>query len=223
MTSSALVPVHDENSSNRIRDILQTTRYSIFDHGQGYRTYSYEFDLNDYLPEQIVVNLDKNGRLCIRASRSVCQKFKREYFLGGPSVETHLVRNTIDPHGRLRVDVAVQPRQVETLKTQNNILTFDLQGYRPKNVNIRINETGLLKITAQHHDNSLGSHVDREYYRQYQLPKSIRPDEVHARMDENRILTIQLPNRFENGKQNLAANHGRSSTHSTSSCCCNVM
>ncbi|CAF5157070.1 unnamed protein product, partial [Rotaria magnacalcarata] len=144
-------------------------------------------------PEQIDVLLDDNGTLRIRANRSPCREFRREYNLGGPNVETTLVRNTIDTHGRLRVDIDVRPRRYDLQTPNNNILTFDLQGYRPENVNVRINQNGLLKISGQHIDNSHGNNINREYYRQYQLPANVDPDKVRARMDQNQILTIELP------------------------------
>ena len=200
MATSTIIPVvYSQSSSERNRlnpaNISPSTRYSIQDHGQGYRTYSYEFDLVDYQPEQIVVVLDDYGTLRIRAARSPFHEFKREYNLGGSSVETTLVRNTIDNQGRLRVDIDVRPRRVDfsTNTNNSNVLRFDLQGYRPEHVTVRINRDGLLKIHGQHLDQSFDNHVNREYYRQYQLPTNINPDLVRARMDENQILTIELP------------------------------
>ncbi|CAF0848231.1 unnamed protein product [Rotaria sp. Silwood1] len=198
MASSTIIPiVYTQNALEKNRlgsPISSSNRYTVLDHGQGHRTYSYEFDLFDYEPEEITVLLDDNGTLRIRAHRPPCREFRREYNLGGPSVETTLVRNTIDTHGRLRVDIDVRPRRYD-LQTinNNNILTFDLQGYRPENVTVRINRNGLLKISGQHIDNTFGNHINREYYRQYQLPSNIDPDKVRARMDQNQILTIELP------------------------------
>ncbi|UJR25615.1 hypothetical protein I4U23_006967 [Adineta vaga] len=179
------------NDTNRF--LPSTNRYSIHDYGQGYRIYSYEFDLIGYEPEQITVLLDTNGRLRIRASRFLCQEFRREYNLGGPNLESKLIRNTIDSYGRLCVDVEVRPRQNNFSSYDNNILTFDLHGYRPKNITVRIDEHGLLKVTAQHTDDTIGHRVNKEYYRQHQLPKHINRDEIRARLDENQILTIELP------------------------------
>ena len=199
MASSVLIPFN--NNKNRILQLPKSSsdRYSIHDYGHGYRTYSYEFYLADYEPEQITVLLDDCGGLRIRAYRSPCQQFRREYDLGGPSVETKLVRNTIDMYGRLRIDVDVRPRRKNTslINTNNNhtdnVLTFDLQGYRPKNVTVRIDENGLLKVNAQHITDTSGHLVSREYYRQYQLPKSINPNQIRAKLNENHILTIELP------------------------------
>ncbi len=194
MTSSTFMPFINEENDFFQSSRFSSNRYSIHDYGQGYRTYSYEFDLIDYEPEQITVLLNKHGRLRIRAYRPCCHEFHREYNLGGPDVQTRLVRNTIDTRGRLRVDVDVYPRQYDLSPiNNNNILTFDLQGYRSKNVNIRINENGLLKISAQHTDETSGHQINREYYRQYQLPKHFNPDHIRARIDENQILTIELP------------------------------
>lgn len=197
MASSTIIPVvytQHPTEKCRLRSPPSSSHhYSIQDHGQGYRTYSYEFDLPDYEPEEITVLLDDNGTLRIRAHRPPCREFKREYNLGGPNVETTLVRNTIDSRGRLRVDIDVRPRRYDLHANTNDTFTFDLQGYRPENITVRINRHGLLKINAQHFDNTSGNHINREYYRQYQLPSNIDPDQVRARMDANQILTIELP------------------------------
>lgn len=196
MTSSALIPTSD--NKNYFRQSSSTYQYSIHDHGQGYRTYSFELNLKKYEPEQINVLIDKSGKLRIHAKRSVCHRFRRSYYLGGPSIEARLIRNTIDMHGRLRVDVEVRPRQHDSLsinhdKNHDRILTFDLRGYRPKNVTVRVDDNGLLKVYAQHNDDTTEHGVSKEYYRQYQLPKTINPDHIRARLDENQILTIRLP------------------------------
>ncbi|CAF1028884.1 unnamed protein product [Adineta steineri] len=194
MASSTIIPVvYTQHSSNKNHIRSPSHNYSIQDHGKGCRTYSYEFDLLDYEPEQITVILDDYGTLRIRAHRPPCREFKREYNLGGPDVETTIVRNTIDNRGLLRVDIEVRPRRHDLQTNNNDILTFDLQGYKPEHVTVRINRNGLLKINGQHIDNTFGNHINREYYRQYQLPSNIDPDQVHARMDANQILTIQLP------------------------------
>jgi len=193
MASSTIIPVVYTQHPSVKKHIDSPNHYSVQDHGQGYRTYSYEFDLYDYEPEQITVLLDDYGTLRIRASRPPCREFRREYNLGGSNVETTLVRNTIDTHGRLRVDIDVRPRRYDFQSINNNILTFDLQGYRPENVTVRINRNGLLKVNGQHLDNTIGNNINREYFRQYQLPSNINPDLVRARMDENQILTIELP------------------------------
>jgi HSP20 family molecular chaperone IbpA len=199
MASSTIIPVvYTQARSNKNHSgsaISPSKRYSIQDHGRGYRTYSYEFDLADYEAEQITVLLDDNGTLRIRAYRPPCREFRREYNLGGTDVEATLVRNTIDSRGRLRVDIDIRPRRddLQSVNNNNNTLTFDLQGYRPENVTVRINRHGLLKINGQYIDTALENHINREYYRQYQLPSNVNPDLVRARMDENQLLTIELP------------------------------
>lgn len=199
MASSTIIPVLYTQGAKEKNGFASSNpssnRYSVQDHGQGYRTYSYEFDLYDYETEEITVLLDDYGTLRVRAFRPPCREFKREYNLGGPSVETTLIRNTLDNHGRLRVDIDVRPRRfdAQSMNNNNNILTFDLQGYRPENVTVRINQHGLLKVSGQHVDNTIGNHINREYFRQYQLPSNIDPDQVRARMDGNQILTIELP------------------------------
>jgi len=230
MTSSTLIPLINEKSDFFQSSNYSSNRYSIHDYGQGYRTYTYEFDLIDYEPEQITVLLNKHGKLSIRAYRPFCHVFRREYNLGGPGVETRLVRNTIDAHGRLRVDVDVHPRPYNNSSINNkSILTFDLEGYRPKNITVLINENGLLKITAQEVDQKIGHRINREYYRQHQLPKDINPDQIRAKIDENQILTIELPQSLSSKKQSWQPYYEKNGSTDyrkrpyENSRCCNVM
>lgn len=237
MTSSTLIP-----SNNTKNYCLQSsTCYSLHDHGRGYRTYSYEFNLFGYEPEQITVLLDKYGKLSIRAYRSPCKRFRRDWYVGGPNLEARLVRNTIDMNGRLRIGVDVRPRQYDVSSITNNYntinnnsntnttLTFDLQGYPSKNVTVRVNESGLLKIHAQHTDDKTEHITKKEYYRQYQLPKHINANQIRARLDENQILTIQLteslarqnPSWQPYNETNYSLAHGKGPYGD--SCCCNVM
>jgi HSP20 family molecular chaperone IbpA len=137
-------------------------------------------------------------------------------------VETRLVRNTLDPQGRLRVDIDVQPRREDFVPTNTQILTFDLQGYQPKHVNIRVNEHGMLKITARHHDTSFEHHIDREYYRQHQLLKHVRPDQIRAKMDENQILTIELPQSLAKDKHGWVPYHEPTHPYAKT-CFCTLM
>ena len=217
-----MIPIGDEKRNQFHSTKSASNRYSIYDHGQGCRTYTYEFDLPEYEPEQITVLLDECGRLRIRAARTPCNDFRREYYLGGPNVETRLVRNTIDSYGRLRVDVDVRPRPDDIPASNNHILTFDLQGYRPKNVNVRLDEQGLLKISAQHSDDTFGNRINREYYRQYQLPRKTGPEQIRARMDENQILTIELPASLVKRKDSWVPYCEKSSSKA-GACSCNVM
>lgn len=197
MASSTIIPVdYTQRASEKCRlrsPPISSQNYSIQEHGQGHRTFSYEFDLPDYEPEEITVLLDDFGTLRIRAHRPPCREFKREYNLG-TDVEAKLVRNTLDNRGRLRVDIDVRPRRHDLQSPNtNDIYKFDLQGYRPENVTVRVNRHGILKINAQHFDNSAGNHINREYYQRVPLPSNINPDQVRARMDGNQILTIELP------------------------------
>ena len=195
MASSTIIPVVYTQHPSEKTASGSSNRYSVQDHGQGYRTYSYEFDLGDYEPEEITVLIDDYGTLRIRAHRPPCREFKREYNLGGANADITLARNTIDARGHLRVDVDVRPRRydLQTIQNTNSILTFDLQGYRPEDVTVRINRNGLLKINGRHIDNTVGNNINREYFREYQLPSNMNPDLVRARMNQDQILTIELP------------------------------
>lgn len=232
MAATTIIPVvYTQHPSEKTRlgspSNPSTSRYTVEDHGHGNRTYSYEFDLFDYEPEQIVVLLDELGTLRIRASRPPCYEFRREYNLGGPDLETTLTRNTIDPHGRLRVDIGVRPRQNQQAPATSNILRFDMSGYQPENIQVRVNRNSVLKIAAQHHENKFDNNVNREYFRQYQLPKNVDSKQVQAKMDENSILTIILPEnvRLNKGNRNeyLLPVYQRSYPPCGSCCCCNLM
>ena len=239
MASSTIIPVvytqqRSEKNLLASSNPSSSNRYSVQDHGHGYRTYSYEFDLYDYEPEQINVILDDYGTLRIRASRGPCREFRREYNLGGPNVETTLVRNTIDNQGHLRVEIDVRPRRSDLQRIQNNnILTFDLQGYRPEHITVRINRNGLLKVSGKHIDTAFENNINRQYYREYQLPSNIDPDQVRARIDENQILVIELPppssTSYYTNRDYWTPAYGRSyppfygTGPGGGYCCCNLM
>jgi len=196
MVSSTIIPVQYSGTTTKTLFPSQKSAknsYSVQDHGQGYRTYSYEYDLYDYEPEEITVLVDEYGTLRIRAYRPPCREFKCEYNLGGPNTETTLVRNTLDNHGRLRVDVDVRPKLNNTQSLTTPIITENLQGYSPENITVKLNHHGLLKISARHVDNTAGNRINRQFYRQYQLPSNIQPEQIRARFDNNQILTIDIP------------------------------
>jgi len=169
--------------------------YSVIEHGNGCRTIEYKFDLFDYEPEDILVLLDDFGTLKIRAQRSPYYEFKREYNLGA-NVDTKLIRNTLDSRGLLEIAIYVSPRRTGgpgDYDSSSSLISFDLNGYRPENVNVRVNNRGLLKVNAYHVDTAHGNRINREYFRQYQLPSNVNPDLVRAKMNEQQILTIELP------------------------------
>lgn len=72
-------------------------------------------------------------------------------------------------------------------------LTFDLTGYKPEDLNIKVIDNNVLKVHAVHIDNSRGNQIHREYTRQYILPDSVEPELLRARMSDDGTLTVELP------------------------------
>ena len=72
-------------------------------------------------------------------------------------------------------------------------LTFDLTGYKPEDLSIKVIDNNTLKIHAVHIDNTRGNQIHREYTRQYQLPDWVQPEYLRARMSENGTLTVEVP------------------------------
>jgi HSP20 family molecular chaperone IbpA len=81
-------------------------------------------------------------------------------------------------------------------------ITFDLNGYKPEDVNIKVTDN-TLKVHAVHIDNSRGNQIHREYSRSYILPEWVNPELLRARMSDNGTLTVEVPlpqvqpNKFE--------------------------
>lgn len=72
-------------------------------------------------------------------------------------------------------------------------LTFDLTGYKPEDLSIKVIDNNTLKVHAIHIDNSRGNQIHREYTRQYILPDGLQPEFLRARMSENGTLTVEVP------------------------------
>ena len=71
-------------------------------------------------------------------------------------------------------------------------ITFDLNGYKPEDVNIKVTDN-TLKVHAVHIDNSRGNQIHREYSRSYILPEWVNPELLRARMSDNGTLTVEVP------------------------------
>jgi HSP20 family molecular chaperone IbpA len=94
-------------------------------------------------------------------------------------------------------------------------LTFDLSGYKPDDVSVKVNDNVLkgkfifsnyLKfqskihifflfalVQAVHVDNTAGNHINREYMREYVLPDWVDVDNLRAKMSEDSTLTVEVP------------------------------
>ncbi|CAF0723337.1 unnamed protein product [Didymodactylos carnosus] len=214
MSSTTIIPVIYSKKTHPHRQQQSNDTYSVVDHGNGKKTINYRFNLQDYRPEDISVELD-DSTLRIKAIRphgdSYHSEFVREFNLG-TAVDTRLVRNVYDSDGYLNLEIVVSPRYIQQdyysggqtpiqyYQQQDgnlsspSVLTFDLKGYRPENVLVRVNQQGLLKISATHVDNTYGNRINREYFRPYQLPSSMNYDLIRAKMNnDDRILRIELP------------------------------
>jgi len=72
-------------------------------------------------------------------------------------------------------------------------LTFDLNGYKPEDLSIKVIDGNTLRVHAVHIDNTKGNQIHREYTRQYQLPDWVQPEYLRARMSDNGTLTVEIP------------------------------
>lgn len=72
-------------------------------------------------------------------------------------------------------------------------LTFDLTGYKPEDLSVKVIDNNTLKVHAVHIDNSRGNQIHREYTRQYILPEWVQPELLRARMSDDGTLTVEIP------------------------------
>jgi HSP20 family molecular chaperone IbpA len=98
-----------------------------------------------------------------------------------------------------------QQHQISSLNSNNNglidqsnngkelKLTFDLTGYKPEDLSIKVIDNNTLKVHAVHIDNTRGNQIHREYTRQYILPNWVQPELLRARMSDNGTLTVEIP------------------------------
>lgn len=72
-------------------------------------------------------------------------------------------------------------------------LTFDLTGYKPEDLSVKVIDNNTLKVHAVHIDNTRGNQIHREYTRQYILPDWVQPELLRARMSDDGTLTVEIP------------------------------
>ena len=85
-------------------------------------------------------------------------------------------------------------------KDKEFVLTTDLPGFDKKNVNIEIEERGVLRITAESKINKesndefyrIRERNNGSYYRRFDLPENVVIDEINAQF-KNGSLIIKLP------------------------------
>ncbi|CAF4548123.1 unnamed protein product, partial [Rotaria magnacalcarata] len=133
---------------------------------------------------------------------STQREFRREIGLPDGADPKNLT-NTLDNDGILTINIPVsdyRPPLTPTYQTQQfnlptNIntndssavadqqlkLTFDLSGYKPDDVCVKVNDN-VLKVQASHVENSGRNQTNREYMREYVLPDWVDVDNLRAKM-----------------------------------------
>lgn len=91
-----------------------------------------------------------------------------------------------------RSDALSNPAESFNLDDKELKITFDLSGYRPEDVNVKVTDH-TLKVNAVHIDNSKGNQIHREYSRSYILPEWVNVELLRARMSDSGTLTVEVP------------------------------
>jgi HSP20 family molecular chaperone IbpA len=193
--------------------------YSTNDRNDGAKNVSYKFNLSEFAPEDIAIQLS-DTMLKVTALKqerdgrgSTYREFRRE--IGLPDgAEAKNLTNTLSDDGILTIQIPVRdhrPPLTPTYQSQHfnlptNLsandsysvgdqqlkLTFDLSGYKPDDVSVKVNDN-VLKVQAVHVDNTAGNQINREYMREYVLPDWVDVDNLRAKMSEDSTLTVEVP------------------------------
>ncbi|CAF0956527.1 unnamed protein product [Didymodactylos carnosus] len=186
--------------------------YTISDRGDGTKTVSYKFNLGEFAPEDIAIQVNDTMLkiTAIREERDNHNSYFREFKREIDGAEAKKLTNTLGSDGILSIQIPVRDYRPPPTPIQSNQfnlgsendsyslgdqqlkLTFDLSGYKPEDVNVKVNEN-VLKVQAIHIDNTRGKQINREYVRQYVLPDSVDIDNLRAKMSEDSTLTVEVP------------------------------
>ncbi|CAF0864965.1 unnamed protein product [Rotaria sordida] len=215
-SASTLIGGNNNPSSGTFSTFTPKQNYSTND---GIKNVTYKFDLNQFAPEDIGIQVndtmlkvtavkeERNGR------NSSQREFRRE--IGLPDgAEPKNLTNTLSADGVLTIQIPVRdyrppltpsyrsqqyslPANVTTNDSysfgdQQLKLTFDLSGYKPDDVSVKVNDN-VLKVQASHVDTTAGNQINREYMREYVLPDLVDVDNLRAKMSEDSTLTIEAP------------------------------
>ena len=71
------------------------------------------------------------------------------------------------------------------------VLTIDMQGFEPEDVDLRWDE-GLFRIAAEHEHDDEAAVRTKTYHRSFRMPKGIDPEEIDASYT-NGVLEVRLP------------------------------
>ncbi|CAF3322663.1 unnamed protein product [Rotaria socialis] len=207
------------NNNQSSATFISTKNYSTNDRNDGAKNVTYTFDLNQFAPEDISIQVN-DTMLKVAAVKqerdgrgSTHREFRREIGLPDGADPKNLT-NTLSNDGILTINIPVRdyrPPLTPTYQTQQfnlptNIntkdscavadqqlkLTFDLNGYKPDDVTVKVNDN-VLKVQASHVENSGSNQINREYMREYVLPDWIDVDNLRAKMSEDSTLTVEAP------------------------------
>ncbi|CAF0793670.1 unnamed protein product [Adineta steineri] len=200
--------------------ITSRPEFSNNDRNDGTKNVTYKFNLSEFAPEDIAIQVN-DTMLKISALRqerdgrgTSHREFKRE--IGLPDgADAKKLTNTLSADGILTIQIPVRDyrppltpttHQSQQFNLSTNIgsndtytvgdqqlkLTFDLSGYKPDDVNVKVNDN-VLKVQAVHIDNTRGNQINREYMREYVLPEWVDVDNLRAKMSEDSTLTVEVP------------------------------
>ncbi|CAF2522454.1 unnamed protein product [Rotaria sp. Silwood2] len=220
-TSSTSTLVGSSNNPTPVTFSTITSRpeFSNSDRNDGSKLVTYKFNLSEFVPEDIAIQVN-DTMLKVSALRqerdgrgTSHREFKRE--IGLPDgAEAKKLTNTLSADGILTIQIPVRdirPPLTPTYQSQQfslptNIgandsyivgdqqlkLTFDLSGYKPDDVSVKVNDN-VLKVQAVHIDNTRGNQINREYMREYVLPDWVDVNNLRAKMSEDSTLTVEVP------------------------------
>jgi HSP20 family molecular chaperone IbpA len=69
---------------------------------------------------------------------------------------------------------------------------FDVQGFRPEDINVKTTADGRLVVSAKHEDKGDDYHSFREFRRMVTIPEGMKVEEMKSRL-ENGVLCISAP------------------------------
>ncbi|CAF1598418.1 unnamed protein product [Adineta ricciae] len=215
-TSSASTLV---GGNNNYSTSIARPDYVSTDRSSDRKNITHTFDLQQFAPEDIAIQVNDTVLkvTAIKEERdgnsSSHREFRREIGLPDGADPKNLT-NTLSADGILTIQIPVRDYrppltptyQTQTFNTSNTItsnnaydgrdqqlkLTFDLSGYRPDDVTVKVNDN-VLKVQASHVDNTPGNQISREYKREYVLPDWVDADHLRAKMSEDATLTVEVP------------------------------
>jgi len=211
----------NKNSQAPVTFSTLTSRpdYGTTDRNDGAKDVTYNFNLSEFAPEDIAIQVN-DTMLKITALKqqrdgrgSTHREFRRE--IGLPDgAEAKNLTNALSTDGILTIKIPVRnygPPLTPTYQSQQfnlptNLgandsysvadqqlkLTFDLSGYKPDDVSVKVNDN-VLKVQAIHVDDTAGNQINREYMREYVLPEWVDVDNLRAKISEDATLTVEVP------------------------------